>query len=393
MNTTENVYIHKTALSGTDVPQVLREGSSVSVHVLSQTGPQSYIVSFAGGRFSVTSQTSLEKGSSFTAVISFRDGNIVLTPLNNGHKLSAELPVVQNLSTQINSDGLIADPQLAAYFMSLGLSPDPVTLALFNEMKQLGMKLDPAMLCRARRTAEKFSGKEKEAAEAALILEQKGLPSGEDAVGQILDGTGNNEDRKAGNQDCPGGKRHEEHKKSIQAVDTADSSLLNEITAEVKQFFEGIFTGTIPGAESPRGLLTLFNHRGFKNAKEPGGSWIQIPFEVSLAGGASKGNGILRCFFDNERKKSEKFAVKIDFYVKSYFFVLYYLNGVCSKIRFSINPYDEIYDDPDLKHQFDTLLQNIFHDDTPVETEWADSDTLSGFCADPEPVSFVRGNA
>jgi hypothetical protein len=393
MNTTQNVYIHKTALSGTTVSQVLREGSFVSVHVISQTGPQSYTVSAAGGRFSVTSQTLLEKGSSFTTVVSFRDEKIILTPLNRGGILSADLPVVQNFSTQINADGLIADPQLASYFMSLGLSPDSVTLALFSEMKQLGMKLDPSMLNRARRTAEKFSGKEKEAAEAALILEQKGLPADEDAVGQILGREGKNGDKEAGKRDCSGRKRNSEHKKIIHTADNADSSLISEITDEVRQFFGGIFAGSIPGPESRQGLLTLFNHRGFKDDKESGGSWVQIPFEVSLAGGASHGNGMLRCFFDNGRKKSGKFAVKIDFYMKSYFFVLYYINGVCKKIRFCIDPYDEIHNDPELKNQFYTLLQNIFHGDTPVETEWADSDILSGFCTEPEPVSVVRGNA
>lgn len=392
MNTTQNVYIHKTALSGTTVSQVLREGSSVSVHILSRTGPQSYIASVAGNRFSVTSQTLLEKGSSFTAVVSFRGEKIILTPLKNGSILSAGLPVVQNYSTRINADGLIADSQLASYFMSLGLPPDSVTLALFNEMKQLGLKLDLSMLNRARRTAEKFSGKKKEAAEAALILEQKGLPSGEDAVAQILEGDGNKGDSEAGSRDCSDEKRRREHKKEIYAVDNAEPPDITEITAEVKQFFGGIFAGTIPGSESRPGLLTLFNHRGFIGDKEPCGSWIQIPFEVSLGGGASQGKGMLRCFFDKERKKSGKFAIKIDFHMKSYFFVLYYINRVCRKIRFCIDPYDEIHDKPELKNQFHTLLQNIFHGDTPVETEWADSDSLSGFCTDPEPVSVVRGN-
>ena len=394
MNTTQNVYIHKTALSGTTVSQVLKEGSSVSVHILSQTGPQSYIASFAGNRFSVTSQTLLEKGSSFTAVVSFRGDKIILTPLKNGSILSAGLPVVQNLSTGINADGLLADSQLASYFMSLGLPPDSVTLALFNEMKQLGLKLDLSMLNRARRTAEKFSGKEKEAAETALILEQKGLPSGEDAVGQILGGEGNDcdSDGEAGSRDGSEKKHRREHKKESYAADNTEPPVIEEITAEVKQFFGGIFAGTIPGSESRPGLLTLFNHRGFIDNKEPCGSWIQIPFEVSLGGGTSQGHGMLRCFFDKERKKSGKFAIKIDFHMKSYFFVLYYINRVCRKIRFCIDPYDEIHDDPELKNQFHTLLQNIFHGDTPVETEWADSDNLSGFSTDPEPVSVVRGN-
>jgi hypothetical protein len=392
MNTTQNVYIHKTTLSGTTVSQVLKEGSSVSVHIISQTGPQSYIASFAGNRFSVTSQAFLEKGSSFTAVVSFRGEKIILTPLKSGSILSAGLPVVQNYSTLINADGLIADSQLASYFMSLGLPPDSVTLALFNEMKQLGLKLDLSMLYRVRRTAVKFSGKEKEAAEAALILEQKGLPSSEDVVGQILGGDESDDDSEAGSRDCSDKKRRRESEKEINAAENVDPTVITEITAEVKQFFGGIFAGTIPGSESRPGLLTLFNHRGFIDDKKSCGSWIQIPFEVSLAGGASQGHGMLRCFFDNERKKSGKFAIKIDFHMKSYFFVLYYVNRVCRKIRFCIDPYDEIHDEPELKEQFHTLLQNIFHGDTPVETEWADSDSLSGFCTDSEPVSVVRGN-
>ncbi len=388
MNTAQNVYIvHKSAFSGSP-SQVLREGSSVFVRIISQTGPQSYEAAFSGARFSVSSSAALQPGTSFTATVSLRDGKIALVPQQGNGPLFAETPVVQNFSADIRADGLLSDGRLAAYFTSLGLAPDAVTLALFNGMKELGMRFDPSVLNKARRIGASFPGREKEAAEASLILEQKGLPSGENAVEGILgkENGGGSDGRKNG-----GETQNDRHKTDI-AVDAEE--LIRggkDIADEVRRFFTGIFSGTIPAEPASGGVLTVFNHRGFCKGETPGGTWIQIPFDIFLDGGTREGKGLLRCFLEENHQKSEKFVVKLDFAVKSYFFVLYYLHMGCKKIRFCSIPDTSISERENQKSLLKTLLADIFHCDEEIQVEWAESDSLSGFCTDTEYISVVRG--
>ena len=68
-------------------------------------------------------------------------------------------------------------------------------------------------------------------------------------------------------------------------------ALVSEIEAEVRRFFCGMLSGRAL-EQRKCGVLTLFNHRGFSS----GASWIQLPFEFSLVGGAQTGKGVLRFF-------------------------------------------------------------------------------------------------
>lgn len=388
MNTAQNVYIvHKSAFSGSP-SQVLREGSSVFVRIISQTGPQSYEAAFSGARFSVSSQTALQPGTSFTATVSLRDGKIALVPQQGSGTISAETSVVQNFSADVRADGLLTDGRLAAYFTSLGLAPDAVTLTLFNEMKELGMKFDPSLLNKARRIAASFPGREKEAAEASLILEQKGLPSGENAVEGVLgrENRGGSDGRKNG-----GETQNDRHKADI-AVDEKELVRAGkDIADEVRRFFTGIFDGTIPAEAAPGGILTVFNHRGFYKSETSGGTWIQIPFDILLDGGSREGKGLLRCFLEENHGESKKFVVKIDFDMKSYFFVLYYQNKGCRKIRFCVTPETLMSERENQKNLLKTLLTDIFHCNAEIQVEWTESDTFTGFYTDTGLVSVVRG--
>ncbi|MFC2477907.1 MAG: hypothetical protein ACFNQG_02640, partial [Treponema socranskii subsp. buccale] len=128
-------------------------------------------------------------------------------------------------------------------------------------------------------------------------------------------------------------------------------ALVSEIEAEVRRFFFGILSGSRaangavqgeaavtdteasdaaydvsakPALERREGgVLTLFNHRGFS----PGASWIQLPFEISLDGGAETGSGVLRFFLDVRQKKAEKCTAMLDFGGKFYCFVIYLHKG------------------------------------------------------------------
>jgi len=95
-------------------------------------------------------------------------------------------------------------------------------------------------------------------------------------------------------------------------------ALVSEIEAEVRRFFCGLLSERA-FEQSEGGVLTLFNHRGFFS----GASWIQIPFEISLDGGAKTGSGVLRFFADTRQKKAEKCTVALDFAGQFYYFVIY----------------------------------------------------------------------
>jgi hypothetical protein len=388
MNTAQNVYIHKTAFSGLP-SQVLREGCSVFVRIISQTGPESYVASFSGARFSVSSDTILTPGETFTATISLSDGKIVLVPRQKDGMIFAETPVVQKFPADIRADGQLADQKLSSFFMSLGLVPDTITLTLFTEMKELGMRFDAAVLNKARRAGEKFPGREKDAAEIALILEQKGIPSEENAIEALLGGT---EEDSAGDNRKDTESQNSRMKPDIKSDENELKQNAEAIVEEVSRFFTGVFSGKIPAEPVSEGILTIFNHSGFSEGTDSFGSWIQVPFVLSLDNGRHQGKGVLRCFLGGDYQKNKKFIVKIEFNMKSYFFVLYYLNSEYRKICFSVIPSISIAEFEKQKSQLEKLFQNILHYKGKIEIEWADPNTLSGFCTDMQPVSVVRGN-
>jgi hypothetical protein len=389
MNTTQNVYIHASALSPAGSSPVLREGSSVSVHIIAQTGPQSYTASFAGGRFTVTSRIPLSPGQTFAARVSTAGGRVELAVLDDG-VLSSSLPPVQVFDVRAAPDGMIADPQLSAYFTSLGLVPDMITAGLFSEMKQLGMKFDASLFNRARRIAAEFPGKEKEAAEAALALLQKGLPAGEHEVAALIGADA------AGAGDG-GGKRHaggeaDDGRTPELSPGMQSDSLVDGIADEVRSFFGALLGGKVLQGASQAGTLALFNHRGFSHGKDENGTWIQLPFEMSIDGGKETGNGILRCFTAENTEKNGFFSVKIDFSLKSFYFALYYKTEGCRRIRYSVLPCGSPRETAEQKIRLQTLLQKAFHGECRVEAEWAEPDTISAFCTDFGTIPVVRGS-
>ena len=78
MDTISRVYVQTASLSAMPNRHEIREGDVVSVRILSQTGQNSYIVSFAGGRFSVTSERPLVPGALFSASVSLKESTLVL---------------------------------------------------------------------------------------------------------------------------------------------------------------------------------------------------------------------------------------------------------------------------------------------------------------------------
>ena len=415
MDTISRVYVQTASLSAMPNRHEIREGDVVSVRILSQTGQNSYIASFAGGRFSVTSERPLVPGALFSASVSIKDGTLVLSPLIADTPFSNE-HLVTTFSTALNSDGTLSDAELVRYFTSLNLFPDYITLSLFTAMQQLGMKFDEKIFTDARRIALSFPGREKEAAQAALLLAQKGIPMEKDVVAAIVGeneksdkGSGSDAasesggkaerggaDKKSGGRQN-GGKDENagesdlsRHAALLQDGGTPIRSgsdegrplkeLVSEIEAEVRRFFCGILSGRAL-EQSEGGVLTLFNHRGFSS----GASWIQLPFEISLDGGAKTGNGVLRFFADARQKKAEKYTATLDLGGQFYYFVIY-LHKERSRVLYAASGEEREGESALLKKALEAAFGG-----KSFSVERTESGVLSGFFEE-SGISVVRGS-
>ncbi|MGI5106012.1 hypothetical protein H0R94_03085 [Treponema socranskii] len=422
MDTISRVYVQSASFSGMPNRHEIREGDVVSVHIISQTGQNSYIASFAGGRFSVTSERPLVQGALFSASVSLKDGTLVLSPLIADAPFSNE-HLVTTFSTALNPDGTLSDAELVRYFTSLNLPPDYITVSLFAAMQQLGMKFDERIFNDARRIALSFPRREKEAAEAALLLEQKGIRMEKTSVAAIVgeneksdkdsesDADSQNGGRaKRGGADGKRGSRAERRdadgKRGID-TDRPLKALVSEIEAEVRRFFCGTLSGkraangavqgktaTIDTEASDAaydvraeraleqregGILTLFNHRGFSS----GAGWIQIPFEISFDGGAKTGSGVLRFFTDVRQKKAEKCTVTLDFGGQFYYFVIYLQKG---RVLYAVQGTGSA----DESAALEKALEAAFGGKS-FSVERSDGSALSGFY-EKSGISVVRGS-
>lgn len=436
----QNAYINLITPSQNDSQSVFREGFTVFIRIIEQTGQNSYIAGSTAGRFQVTSNTPLEIGTTLLAKISLVDGKVVLTPEAHESAQSQFLETY-NLSGKVSGE-IIGKTELsgemAAYFVSLGLTPDVTTLRLFQQMKMLGMKFDAQLLRNAWRIAQKFPGKEQEAAEAALILGQKGLGVSVENVSALLGFLpfGASDDEKREQKDERQNDEQQEQERDFSgdenetystsqkiqhSENTADSEIV--LPGELKRFFTSLLSGENaahsratensahsqqnqpsqqnPSSQSP-GILSLFNT--IDTSAKDMGNWILLPFDFSVENAESEansretdisrknafsesytgendaGHGNLRIFY---AKNEKKVAISIFFSGKKYDFVLYFKKEKCEKIHFSLLPEIVGKERERCIHQLKTL--------TGVDVECCSENETTGFCPDDAPISVVRG--
>lgn len=178
MSEVQQVAIHShSALSG--LQQSVREGASLFVRILQNQGGGTYLASFAGGRFLVKSGGALKPGETFRAKVKIADGKLFLLPHKGGGTVSdAKAISVQNFTFQ--------SPEASALLSSFSLPADGVSQKILQFLMQRGARLDSALMKKARRLAAKYAGREIDAAESALLLEQKGFDS-DDFLEEIMD--------------------------------------------------------------------------------------------------------------------------------------------------------------------------------------------------------------
>lgn len=291
-----NQVVQTTALSKVNGNSSLREGSSVFVRVLKNNGKNSYIVAFSGGRFAIKSEVALKEGAGFFAKIKLADGKIVLQKINPS---ASEKTGLQKLD----------QAQQKSFFQNLGLIPDNISYTLFQQMKQLGVRLEQRLFNKARSVSKDFKGSEIEAAETAFILEEKGISAGKDSVKAVMGGKGD----------------------FIFLVEPGNTEEPDCNSNPFEEFFKRILCSETE-LKNSAGVLTVFNHLGFSFEKpETSGSWIKIPFVFSTED--HEGSGSFCAFLSNFSKNME--SANIDFNIDEvkYYFSFSLKDGKLSYLR------------------------------------------------------------
>lgn len=346
MSEVRNVAIHsQTALSG--IQRSVREGDFLFVRILQNQGGGKYLASFAGGRFFVKSDALFKAGETFRAQVKIINGKFFLLPQNGGGKISGASAIsVQNFNFQ--------SPEASAFLASLGLPADGVSQKILQFLMQGGARLDPALMKKARRLAAKFAGRETDAAESAILLEQKGFDS-DDFLEKIMDllggdfQNGENENPREENSGEKSNENSAEEKADFnsendEAFENADSDskngailknaelrsdfnfenncefFLKQCAAEIKNFFSSALAGNLQGCEKndfalqnsdfensdfgssdfssgenfKKNFLAFFNHKAAKDFSQGKKNWIFLPFEFEINSARKNGEDALR---------------------------------------------------------------------------------------------------
>lgn len=381
MSEVRNVAIHsKTALSG--IQRSVREGDFLFVRILQNQGGGKYLASFAGGRFLVKSDALFKAGETFRAQVKIVNGKFFLLPQNGGGKISSASAIsVQNFNFQ--------SPEASAFLASLGLPADGVSQKILQFLMQSGARLDPALMKKARRLAAKFAGRETDAAESAILLEQKGFDS-DDFLEEIMDllggdfQKGENENPREENSGEKSNENSAEKKADFNsendvAFENADSDskngailknaelcsdfnlenncefFLKQCAEELKNFFSSALAGNFQGCENSdfgssdfssgenfkKNFLAFFNHKAAKDFSQGKKNWIFLPFEFEMNSArkngedALRGAGVFRICVDLEKNLAEKISVNFKFAGKDLRFVLCFKDKKVCRVLFS----------------------------------------------------------
>lgn len=372
------------ALSG--VQQNLREGDFVFARVLKNLGGGNYLVSFAGGRFAAKSAQNLVAGQTFRAQISLAGGSVALKIIPGVADQGGE-----NLVKAFS----VLSPEAREFLAALGLSADGVSAKILQSMMQNGFKIDARFMQKIRRAAQKFKGREAEAAEAALALEEKGVDCDSAALDQIMDAL----EGRAG-QEGQAGQNASGDEAGGQGAD------YQQILGEVKRFFD--FAAGIGGAVNPgdsgasgvalteqnAGALALFNHLrgGDGSAQKEKKGWLLFPFEYQINSDKNspveEGNGALRLYLDYEKAQVEKMTINFKTICANLFFALYFEGKKVRKLIISSDDKKSL----DLigQENLQTLAKSL---GLASKIEIADFDKFSTFGAEDLPIFGVEGFA
>ncbi len=293
------------------------------VRIIADKGGGRYEGSVAGARVSITSRQPLKAGATFTASISSKNGQILLKP---------NLGETGNISQQTFELAVMQNEELTAFIQNLGLPADNLAFHLLQQTKQLGMKMDSALLAKIYKLSVKFTGKEKKAAELLSILTKKGLDFSEEDLLTLLEELDSN-------PDAPG------QQKKGQESEPGNYKLLNKIN-------------------------------DIKN------TWQLLPYEIlSAIGPLAKGN---LGFFLDENASLKLLNLECNWLSNNhkYLFSLEYEKGLCRNIKMS-------GEGPDLLKLAHILDQRLSAGGREISIELVDAELIEGTaCGQEEFFAF-----
>lgn len=407
-----NTSVIQNTAALTKVPefQVLREGSSVFIRILSKNDSSSYGAALNGKRILVKSELPLQVGQGYRATVG-QTTNVgersQLVLKLEGQELNG-ITVIAQSKVDFSSDGVIANPQLAAWFRKNGMAPDSLSFELFNEMKKLGMKFHPFLLRKAHNLGASFKTHQKQAAIAALIMEQKGLKPSKQSIKKLLHDVFANSDDDDDfdefydvlnraldeNGGYSSGQSGSEQGLNFAKADLGQNLKEFSVSEVFKSFFASLFGKDSQNQYGNPSVLALFNHTGFSFEKPIyNGTWIRIPFDFEYSAArkqtatetVKKGNGDLVFYFDSSRKKIDQIVTFFDFGVTAYRFVLYFLENKVNKMKFSRRgDFSEL---KDVVANFSELAEKLGSPDFEI-IPWSEGDD---FYADQSKLFSVDG--
>lgn len=353
-----NVVVHSAALTNGSVKRTLSEGSSVYVRIIKKNCNNSYTAAFGGGRFSIKSELPLKPGTGFFTTIRLENNQIVLQ--QQRIRLEVQDANLQKINSSVDMSGKIVDPELIRYFEKMGLVPDEISLSLYNQMRDLGIRFERARFIKARAIGMKFKGREKNAAVIAYLIESKGLQATEKSVEEIMN---SGEDLMSFSEN----------------FDFSTDSKENP----VRDFFKMILSGK-KNLSSKEGLVTLFNHLGFSYSKACiQGNWIKIPFEFSRSQAQKTlGNGCFCGLLNSSAKILDRFTLSMNYGDHVYGFAVFLKKERCSKIIISST------DDVELDQALYRDFKEKFSDS---EIDFCKNNDFCEFYADSAEIGFVNG--
>ena len=345
---------------------VLKDGSSVFVKVISDKGGGVYEGSVAGTRVNITSSKILKPGSSFVATITAKDGTIYITP-----KYGTAIVGSVSGGTGINILQTLQPGQLAEFLANLGVPPNQLAGNVLKMMMQLEMKVDSSVIRNIYNMALKHKGKEKAAGELLLLLKEKGINISDDELEQLIEFL-ESDFSKDGYGSDSGGSGRFENQKSEEKFKRAKDILNKNNESENGWIFV------------PYNLVEKTSTKKSENENSENN-------EINGNNRYEKviGAGVIRFLIDKSKKLR---LMNLNCYYKDreYLFSLKFENKKCRKILFNIN-YGDFADGS--KDNAAVKKLGKFISNPNIEIKWVDASLIEGCGSEGEQVYSFQGEA
>ncbi len=343
-----------------DNPNALKTGDSVFVRVLASEGNGQFIVSFAGKKMSVFSERELDVGTAFKAFVKITNGKVFLHPQNESQN-------AKNVFSVKESETLI---QLQSFLQDLGLPNDLISLKIIQYFQSSGMAFNVKIANKARAIGLRFPGRENQATEIALFLEQKGIDANIDTVMELLG--------------LLYGDSHQQSPRHNQSDDTdeifekkeRDTILLDSLYENSRD----IFTKEV-------GLLALVNHT-YVNPQH----WVVLPFETM--GKNAELNGSIRLLLNIDKKTVEKMVIFANLTGNNSFVVIYCTKSIIQNksdysLQFCFSKKDEFQNEK----YFVDMLKNVLPQNMSFDISYNVELLENNVFTNDSTISFVRVDA